>query len=613
MAAKKKSGPSWTSLSTAVGKATKVPALLQAMQASGPEAEAAMQKLASLLAVRGRAFDAAPVVVQLLAEQLDAWAGDRVHVVALVRYLVTLGEPGMRDHTGLALSRAELREKYEEPTAKSLVATITELSPRWRALLADEQPFVRAATAHLLGLLPGAAEENVAALAERWSQERDRGVRVSIVLAMGQLGRTAGATTDTVQKHLSGLDDAREDPLVRGVAAVMRAVLEGGVARCSEAALTDLFAAFALYRDIAYAQHRANEPERSPWVSRLLSWNGGSLDVLVMGLLTALDEAEARRVLARAMARALQRELPIGRISPARKEWPERVLRWYFAERKEPIVSADELTELQRGVLGELSVCQLAGSFELFGLPSEVRSRQRLLGTRPPGILERRGPAGAEPLWIALRNVQQEFIGATTTDDFETFVRARLPLELTSRDWLDLWAECETNAYLLSNYDEFPPLKSLARYDDEAIAEWADDWLRQVVRERSLRAISAYVFLTYLRTLPPEFELPAEYDDAFTFSSGFDVMTREVFAHFPALRREAIALRALSDPEDESTARLLKFPELAPKAAELLRALKPPTSNFFVPRPVHGDRWFCEHIEPYDQLRRLYQTKPVGV
>lgn len=610
MAAKKKSGPSWTTLSTAAGKATKVPALLKAMQAAGPDAEVAMRKLASLLVAGGRAFDAAPVVVQTLAEQLESGAGERLHILSLIRYLVSLGEPGMRDHTGLALSRPEVREKYDEPTAKALLETITELSPRWRGMLADADPFVRAAAAHLLGLLPGAAAENVTALATQLSKEKDRGVRVSSVFALGQLARAESAVTSVVRKQLSTLGDDPSDPLVRGVAVVMQAAVDGAFAKNTDAALGDMFAALALYLDVPYMQQRANETERPDWAFRFFSWNGGALDVLSFGLITEVGGDEARRLLARAIGDALARELPIGRISPARKEWPERVLRWFFAERKEPITSADELTDLQKEVLRALSLRENNGSYEAYGLPSDARSRQRLLGMRPPSILERR--EGTQPLWIALQKVRQEFTFAKTTDDFETFVRARLPLDLTAREWLDLWAECETNAYLLRNWLEFPPLKGVARYGDTVIAEWADAWAKAIALDPSLRPISTYVLLTYLRTRPADYELPARYDDAFSFGSGSDAMAREVFGRFPTADREAIARRSLSDPGDESATRLLAYPELAPAAAEILRRLKPANANFFAPRPVSGDLRFCEHIEPHEQLRRLYQTRPLS-
>ncbi|GAA2024206.1 hypothetical protein GCM10009839_22470 [Catenulispora yoronensis] len=76
--------------------------------------------------------------------------------------------------------------------------------PGMRQLLADEDPYVRAATAYLLAWFPEDSADSVTALTALLRRESDSGVVINALIALGLL---PGAPTATIAPYLSSDDD----------------------------------------------------------------------------------------------------------------------------------------------------------------------------------------------------------------------------------------------------------------------------------------------------------------------------------------------------------------------------------------------------------------------
>lgn len=150
----------------------------------------------------------------------------------------------------------------------------------------------------------------------------------------------------------------------------------------------------------------------------------------------------------------------------------------------------------QRRILELLCADDYGESWGHRGLPPDIRSRRRLLGLDPPGVLEELAACaalgkGKHPRWRVLRVALDDYRRKHANDPerppLQAWIAERF-FDASPVVWLELWTEVKARSYHLSTGGD--PLAAAAAAVSKADrAAWARRWAAEIERspERNLR------------------------------------------------------------------------------------------------------------------------------
>lgn len=576
MAARKKPNTSskaeipWAKLAVVQGKATKIPALLRATREQKGQL-AACGTLAKLLVDEGQAYEATSFAFAELATiALDTSVAERSEIVDLLLWTLTLGEPGERDLTGIDLSDHTVATIYAPPAAKALLDAAIACAPKLCALLSDRDALVRSRAAHLLGLIPSTDPSVVAALESRYRGESSPAIRLSMALALSYRG-LEGTLRDSSIKAISSLLREEKAPLPKGALAAAHAIASRAI---DESTTEEDLQSF--FMELARSQ-------RNESFGPSISWNGGAVDGLVIHRFTLLGP-RAKDLAARSLASALSHDLGGKPFKGFREQWPQWILREYFPAR--PLVESpapvDDFESLQLELLRRMSQWPNEGLYEAHGLPSDIRSRRRVLRMDPPSIMERpiRSPLfdRSVQVWRVFKTAKKGLDSLKNRPDsvavIATVDEAGVGA-LTPSDRLDAWMESTARAYG-TDCGSGPILQLLTTVPAAERVAFVSRWVAEIRRCPWPQSVEAQAWIVLWAALKERPELPAELDDIVNLYG--ERQLRDVLAAIPPERRERIAMREI-EKRSPVASRVAGFADLMPKAAKRYEELEAAASE----------------------------------
>jgi len=217
----------------------------------------------------------------------------------------------------------------------------------------------------------------------------------------------------------------------------------------------------------------------------------------------------ARRAAAATMALETLAKTPdmLGAVRPAWPLWPVHLRDHYFPSRRGGYnayvsnpVDVAALGKVERRILELLCVVHPDGaSYANAGLPPDVRSRCRLLGLLPPGIMEERVACpelgkGIHPRWrilkLALDTYGRKYAQKTDQPPTQEWIAERY-FTLPPAGWLELWTEVEARSYGIITAWNDPFAGALAAVTTAERRAWAARWLGELecARDIALRML----------------------------------------------------------------------------------------------------------------------------
>jgi hypothetical protein len=448
-----------------------------------------------------------------------------------------------------------IEARYALPIPTAVRATVVSGIPVFRDLLTNEDAAVRLAAASALAHVGEAIIAD--ALLAQLELASDPAQQASILVACLYCAYRHPVTSRAITAALHALARSSEQPLVRGLALISWSALTRRTPDPSlHAELVAFFVATTALRVGTTLWIGGSEGPTS-----MFTWNAGAADLIA---LRVLADPAWRPVLARAMTTALPSACLL--TAPARFEWPIAILSWCFPPRDfatDP-VAPHELTPTQREFLEYLSQVGVAQKFSnyspyvQFGLPSDMRSRQRMLGLRPPGILETIVHIDRDdlPLWRALaaRFLAYDQLPNDRRPPLQTFLAITLP-DFTARQWLDIWIEVEVHAYSLvrpNDPNPDPPLvAAMTALPDADVIAWAHATLEELLREPDPERRLVQFYATW-GLVKRHQTWDEKYDAAVTLYGGLEDLV-EVFAALPEGRRERTLARLIEEARLDGT------------------------------------------------------------
>ncbi|MBL8717291.1 MAG: hypothetical protein JNL79_14995 [Myxococcales bacterium] len=557
--ASKKPGE-WAKAKHKHGSARTLPDLIATMARGGHAGEEARYTVAQALISPGAAYSASAPALDLLARVAIAKGPARAAALDLMLEIVLLGEVPRYLSTGLDLRDPVAKRRYGTPEAQAVVTTARGLRPRLVPLLQADEPQVRASAITLLGFV----STGLAAATELLDLQGEpvADLRVRRIFAAAHVALAAGESLSMALGAFEAVDTL--------TAAAAR------VARCAFADTGDLRSDGAEFFRVTLGASR--DPV--------------GLDDIGFALLAEGARVAHRRPVALAAADALAAARPG---DAARDRWADRILEWYFPLRKgarrayvtDPL-DVPGFSDAQREVLVALSnVMHRADGYGQRGLPPDLRSRRRVLGIDPPGVLEdvlECPRAGKGPLarWRVVRLGLEKYATTSKSVDAQRYL-ARDWFDLPPARWLELWTEVQARAYGLSGRHP-TPADAMEAVPPADVAVWAERYLRECatgVDEDLACAIGWYVALPAARR---ETVLPPAYDDILTLHGSIPVM-REILVKMPAVRRTSLMTRRFAELGDEGS-------HLAERVAEgLLDVVPEATEPLLHWLERRDDRW----------------------
>lgn len=551
MATKKKNdGPkkpkvSFSSLKTERGSARVIPGLVRDL--TNPTAhENARRQLADLLVPFNRINEATGPALELILETLAEQHPNRRNVVELALKLAEIDRPDALIAVGMNPERPELA-RYGSGPGGTIRAAIEDSVATLLPLLADHEPAVRLGSARLLGYARPRADEILPALLARLADETDVAVLPWVMIAAYQLSLARPDTGRAVAEAASTAASRIPAPRTRGMSTVIAASLtarvpEDGVATVA-AALID-----------------AMEPFET--ADALRPWQPAFADTAMLAVLGEGPLQNEGRVWAgRAVITAGKSAARDRRVWAANMvdAWTSRVLRWFFqpgADAHNSLATAPlsfaDLSELQREMLAGLSSFEnqnLTDAYLRCGLPQDVRSRRRLLGLEPKGVLERE----VEPSRPLSRVVLAAYAAGGGKDAFMERIAPSLE-KLSRAERLDLWTELLAGAYQFQTFSlqlggrDILAAEVATASRDEVIA-WADRYLTSLNAtpdRRAREAVGSAIVHGVVTKLAPDESLPERFDALLSFF-GIPDQLREIFSRMTSERAVAIFRRAISE------------------------------------------------------------------
>ncbi|MBN2496351.1 MAG: hypothetical protein JXR96_17285 [Deltaproteobacteria bacterium] len=392
----------WGELEHAFGSAADLPDLLRALRSGASSARRkALRQLEDKVNHQGLATPAAVAVAPFLVELVEE-ASTKEHpaLLALVADLMVGGS-----------HRRYLAGGFEPPSegaGRLLYERCAGVCRRAIALLDDRSAAVRAAAAHCLAFIPGAADETCAPVRARARREKNASALASLLLALGLIGRYRSSKED---RELLAEQLAAGKPLVQLAAAASLL--------CIDAAEPPPEAERTLLDALAGA---VEAPSSFPW-------NGGDLVGIAAAALVEWGSSRSDLEL-------LSRLLAATRDSFANVGVASSLIDRVFdgEEQVDRMRTLAELGALQRSVLERIAGLPAAAGEGVYfalqrhgihGLPADLR---RFLGIDEQGPLDRE--IGGEPAWKRLRDLRA---GRLALDAWLGLLKAELgPAEVVS-------------------------------------------------------------------------------------------------------------------------------------------------------------------------------------
>ncbi|HEY3818799.1 MAG TPA: hypothetical protein VGL81_16625 [Polyangiaceae bacterium] len=467
----------WKTLKTAKGPATRVPALVKALVdgKTPQDRQVAYFTLNQGLHADGAVSPSAAPTVPLLAEVLASHKAGAHRAAWLMGEALTAGHERVLVNPDAPVGGSvdEVRKAVEDCKAVLLAA------------LADSDALVRTGAAFALTWAPGLADVSRPALRKQLSAESSDLARMSLLLALGVLGRGHSAPDD----H-AALKVATGSPAVRGVAVLVRLLLGGKVSPIEGA------------EDVVALLQSPVDREGTPWC-------GGHVDRLVVSIATRL---KARAEVALAVAAKLD-------VASPGESWrvPARALLELggFTEqwKERDVALPEELSPTQTTIARILALRDAVDGIG-WGVPRSGRDRRRWLGLTAPGPLEKRLEAQRNwPVW----RVWLDRVAQSASADFPPAVVAALSAD----EVLEAYAEVCLGAYGIGFNRRQPSADAIAAVADKTspmAAEWARRFAAEVVGLIQAGSVpelggvlgmpgSAAVYLAILKTggaIPPD-------------------------------------------------------------------------------------------------------------
>ena len=438
----------WDKLKHAGGSAKLLPQTIGALRGSGYPAKQALRAVEQALVSPGKVFSASAPALALLIEAAGAKGALRAELLAQVLRMLLLGEVERCLANGLDLRAAATKKRYSSEDAQALLAAARAARKVVATWTRDSDERVRAHAATLLGFIPSEDAGAAAALLHGLRQEASVEVRARRIFSALLLAKNSGERVS--------FDVQSDDALTRAAARVARDVIAD--------------AATAREDTSAFLEATMGVP-RDPI----------ALDDWAFALLGEKNSEQRQLDVALAATDALSRK----RNRTAEWKWPDRLLAWFLPMRKgarsayvsDP-VDVSGLTPTQRRVLKALnSVPHHGDTYDQRGLPPDVRSRRRLLGLAPPGVMEdvlkvERAGKAALPRWRIVRLAVDKHQATSKTLDIQSYL-AKDWFDLTPAQWLELWTETTAKAYGHTFPSGDPLLRAIETSPPDVVHAWS--------------------------------------------------------------------------------------------------------------------------------------------